>query len=834
MEEEQSSLFTELTKAIITPMMQQYMSIKAAHPNCLLFYRMGDFYELFFQDAIIASQELDIVLTKRGQYEGEDIPMCGVPAHASHYYLQKLIKNGHYVAICEQLESPEEAKKRGYKAVVKRDVVRIITPGTIVEDTLLEARQSNYLCAIAQLNNNMAISWAEISTGEFSVVTTEINSLSTELARIAPQEIIVADKLLLDENIKKIIGGIVRVITPRASNIFDFERNDNRLKQFFKLTFLEGLASFSKIEIIASGALLEYLEHTQKSNLPRLNKPKQVSYKMYMSIDLATRRHLELNNNLQENKKNSLLSVLDKTITAAGGRLIASHLASPLLDTDVINRRLDNVECLLNHSGMRKQIREDLKGLPDLDRSLSRIAAKKASPRDLGAIRDGMNISNQIAQFIRLSANKISDGIKILIEQMGNFDALLAELTNALNINLSANLRDGGFISKGYSNDLDKLCELRDNSHAQIQTLREQYRNITGVPTLKVIKNNIIGYFIEVTPAQISKINQDIFIHKQTLGSAVRYTTKELKQLETELLTCDDRIAQLEIDLFQQLCETILNSAEQISLTALSVANLDLIAALAEIAEKNNYIRPTLDYSNQLKIINGRHPAIENNLGNRCIPNTCDLNTGSNVWLLTGPNMAGKSTFLRQNALICIMAQIGSFVPATTAHIGIVDKLFTRIGAGDNIASGQSTFMIEMLETAYILNNASAKSFVILDEIGRGTSTYDGLAIAWSVIEMIHNEINCRTLFATHYHELTKLESVLTNLKCYTMEVKEWEEQVIFLHSIVAGKADRSYGVHVAELAGMPKAVTQRAYQILGSLSKYDNSVISILPDTLA
>jgi len=825
----QVDLFSEANAGKLTPMMQQYLQIKSEHRDYLLFYRMGDFYELFFDDAEVASQILDIVLTKRGKHQDQDIPMCGVPAHSSEYYLDKLILAGYKVAVCEQLERPEEAKKRGYKSVVRREVTRIITSGTIVEEHLLESRRSNFLASISALDGKFAIAWIEITTGDFFVTLTSQATLIIDLARLLPKEIIIADKLYRDPKITDLLLEFQRIITTRAAIVFDQSRCHSRLLNFYKLKSLDGLGAFTPVEISAAGALVEYLEHTHKSNLPRLNKPKKLGSSSFIAIDASTRRNLEIECSTSGNKKASLLGVIDCTKTPVGSRLLALHISAPLCNPEIINRRLDSVEFFMNNSEMRTQMRTILPGFPDMERALSRIFIRKGSPRDLGLLRDGMALALQIAQTLHNSALELPQLLRMNLKQIGNFFDVLDTLTAALKQEVPPQIKEGGFIKMGYEPRLDALYDIKLNSRERTEALRDKYRIATGTTTLKISVNNVIGYFIDITPGQASKIKDDgFFIHKQTLGSSIRYTTLELKTLEEEILSCDQKIAQIELDIFEELCSKVIGIAEHLSQTAQGIAGIDVASSLAHLALERNYCRARVDDSANFCIEGGRHPIVEHSLKDLFIANSCNFSASEYLWLVTGPNMAGKSTFLRQNALICILAQAGSYVPARAAHIGVVDKLFSRIGAGDDISRGQSTFMVEMVETAAILNNATQRSLVILDEIGRGTATYDGLSIAWAVIENLHNTVKCRTLFATHYHELTDLEPVLPALACYTVEVKEWDGKVIFMHKIIPGKADRSYGVHVAELAGLPESVTIRAGELLTVLQAKEKSSITV------
>lgn len=826
----QVDLFSEANAGKLTPMMQQYLQIKEEHKDYLLFYRMGDFYELFFDDAEIASQVLDIVLTKRGKHQDQDIPMCGVPAHSSEHYLNKLIIAGYKVAVCEQLERPEEAKKRGYKSVVRREVTRIITSGTLVEEHLLESRRANFLAAISALDGKFAVAWIEITTGAFFVTLSSQATLAIDLARLLPKEIIIADKLYREPKIANLLVESQRIITTRAAIVFDQSRCHNRLLHFFNLKSLDGLGAFMPAEISAAGALVEYLEHTHKSNLPRLNKPKKMSSSHFMAIDASTRRNLEIDSSISGNKKASLISVIDYTKTSVGSRLLALHISSPLCNPEIINRRLDSVEFFVNNSELRKQIRIILSAFPDIERALSRIFIRKGSPRDLAMLREGMALALHISETLAFSGIELPQLLRMNLKQIGNFADVFDTLATALMQEVPQQLKEGSFIKTGYEPKLDALYNIKLNSNERTEALRDKYRIATGIINLKISVNNVIGYFIDITPGQANKIKDDhLFTHKQTLGSSVRYTSQELKALEEDILSCDQRITQMEQEIFAALCDKVIGIAEHLSQTAQGVASIDVASSLAELACDMNYCRARVDDSVNFCVEGGRHPIVEQSLKDKFIANTCHFSANEYLWLVTGPNMAGKSTFLRQNALICILAQAGSFVPASSAHIGVVDKLFSRIGAGDDISRGQSTFMVEMVETATILNNATQRSLVILDEIGRGTATYDGLSIAWAVIENLHNAVKCRTLFATHYHELTDLEAALPALACYTVEIKEWDGKVIFMHKIIPGKADRSYGIHVAELAGLPNAVTIRASELLTVLQAKEKASITVM-----
>lgn len=826
-------------KATATPMMQQYLSIKEAHQDCLLFYRMGDFYELFFNDAVIAAEVLDIALTKRGKHETTDIPMCGVPHHSYEPYLQKLIKSGYKVAICEQIETPEEAKKRGYKAVVRREVVRIMTPGTLIEDTLLNAKEPNYLVSLVDVSKQMALAWIDISTGEFRTSNTSKESLLADLTRLNPKEILFPDKLLDASELSTILNEFRSALTPHVSNFFESQRAESRLKHFYGVSTLDAFGEFSRAQLSCCGSLIEYIEITQKGALPRLDAPKNISPNHFMVIDAATRKNLEISTTLSGEKKGSLLSVIDYTITAPGARLLNNYIASPLTDPVAINNRLDCVQWYIENQPLRFQLRDILKTMPDMERALTRIYMQKAGPRDLAIIRDGLKRTNEIKALLQSAITpNTPNQLQNYMHNLDNLNDICELLSSALNEEVGVLARDGGFIKEGYNQGLDETRNMRDNGKNKIQELRENYRTETDIQNLKITQNNVLGYFVEVTPLNAKKIADNKFIHRQTLASAVRYTTEELRELEDQLLNAKDQTQKIELLLFQELSKAVIEKADNIAIAAQSVAAIDVLSSFAQLSEDNNYTRPTIDDSLSFEVFGGRHPVVEANLTGELesdfIANDCNLSIEQRLWLLTGPNMAGKSTFLRQNAIITLLAQTGSYVPAASARIGMVDRIFSRVGASDDLARGRSTFMVEMVETATILNQSTEKSLVILDEIGRGTATYDGLSIAWAVVEHIHNTNQCRAVFATHYHELTLLSKQLKHCTCYTMKVKEWQNEIIFMHEVSHGAADRSYGIHVAKLAGLPNPVLNRANDILHKLQESDtSSIITKLADDL-
>lgn len=818
-----------------TPTMQQFLAIKARHADCLLFYRMGDFYELFFEDAVTASKILDIALTKRGKHNGEDIAMCGVPVHSHDAYLEKLIKSGVKVAICEQLEDPAEAKKRGYKAIIMRDVVRIVTAGTITEENLLDARAANYLASITNnqqlTTNNYTIAWLDISTGEFCLTTASKQLLAMELARIAPRELLICESLSQLEELKDFKA----IFAVQPDSIFDARRAERLLKEVYNVASLEVFGDFSEGEISACGSLLDYVQLTQKSAMPRLDIPKKEAVGTHLLIDAATMRNLEIMQTASGSRKGSLFSVIDETITSAGARLLAMQLSAPQTDIAEINARLNSVQAFLEQSEIRTEIRQLLKQVPDIERSLSRLCLGRGSPRDALAIANGLRVAQKIREIFELNRGNLSEALQKLAPTLGGHELLFEKLFKAISAEAPLLARDGNFINAGYSTVLDELKNLRDQSQKLIINLQQKYIEATGITTLKIRFNNMLGYFIEITQSHHSKIIQE-FIHRQTLANNMRYSTVELSELEQKINNATGNALKTELEIFASLLAEIVAASEGIIKTARALSKVDVSSALAHLAYRQNYTRPVLENSLAFDIQNGRHPVVEASLqksGARFMGNNCNLENSGRLWLLTGPNMAGKSTFLRQNALIAIMAQAGSFVPAELAKIGVIDRLFSRVGAADDLARGQSTFMVEMVETATILLQATAKSLVILDEIGRGTATFDGLSIAWAVVEHLHNSIKCRGLFATHYHELTELTETLSALSCYNMKVKEWKGDLIFLHEVAKGSADRSYGIHVARLAGLPAAVIKRATDILHQLENQQNAtshIVEVLP----
>ena len=823
------------TSANPTPVMAQYLQIKSEHKDYLLFYRMGDFYELFFEDAITASRALDIALTKRGKDKGQDIPMCGVPFHAYESYLAKLIRQGYKVAICEQMEDPQEAKKRGYKAIVKREVVRLVTPGTLTEDPLLDAKKNNFLLTLSKLGDTLGVAWLDISTGDFFLQEIALKGkdeavvLSNLLSKLSPVEILVSDTYLQNPAVFGVLNTCRELLSVLPAARFNSENAAKRLCDVFHVDTLDAFGSFSRAEISAAGVLMDYVETTQKGKMPLISRPQKVTESQVLEIDGATRRSLELIDSLSGDKSSSLLGVIDCTVTGAGGRLLASRIANPLKDVVAINERLDAVEFFATFHNVREDLRQVLKACPDIERAVSRLCLGRGGPRDLSAIKQALGLVPALRNLLlggEAALSGLPDSVRNVAADLGEHTQLVADLQSALKEDLPLLARDGDFIKEGYSAALDEIKRLKTDSHGLIVELQSRYAEATGIPNLKIKFNNVIGYFIEVPSKFAPQMLEDKqFIHRQSVLNASRFTTVELSELEDKIRGASDKALAMELEIFERLVRDIRLASDGILKTAKALARLDVAAALADLAVEKNYCRPIIDDSLSFDIKDGRHPVVEasiNKSGNGTfVGNDCALDENSGrLWLLTGPNMAGKSTFLRQNAIIAVMAQMGSFVPSSYAKIGVIDKIFSRVGASDDLARGRSTFMVEMVETASILNQADERSFVILDEIGRGTATFDGLSIAWAVVEHLHEVNKCRTLFATHYHELTALTSKLPHMTLHCMKIKEFNDEVIFLHEVIDGAADRSYGIHVAKLAGLPKAVLKRAEQVLHHLEK--------------
>lgn len=805
-------------------MMAQYLEVKKANPGALLFYRMGDFYEMFFDDAVAASEALDIALTKRGLHLGEPIPMCGVPVHAAEGYLLTLIRKGFRVAIAEQLEDPAEAKKRGSKAVVARDVVRVVTPGTLTEDALLEARRHNFLAAWSDVRDEGALAWADISTGEFRVMACPLSRLAPELAKLTPRELLVSEAREAD--LSTIAGDLGISMTPRSRGSFDSSGGEKRLCALFSVGSLDAFGQFGRAEISAMGGLVDYLDLTQRGRLPLLRAPQREAAGGTMQIDPATRRNLEIAQALSGGRDGSLIAAVDRTVTAAGARLLDRRLSAPSCDLQVIHGRLEAVRFLVDRPALRDALRDALRRVSDMDRALSRLALDRGGPRDMTAIRAGLRQAKVVQDLLQ-------DPPAILAEtagQLGGHGALIDLLDRALVDEPPLLARDGGFVAPSHDRELDETRALRDEGRGVIARMQADYIAQTGIQSLKIKHNNVLGYFIETTATHAERMLSpplsDTFIHRQTTAGQVRFTTLPLSEIETRILNAAGHALELEKRHFETLRQAILGEAGPIGTAARALAELDLCAAFADLAVAENWCEPKVDNSHAFEVEAGRHPVVERALrrqgGASFVANDCHLSSGDTpaIWLLTGPNMAGKSTFLRQNALIALLAQAGSFVPAARARLGLVSQLFSRVGAADDLARGRSTFMVEMVETAAILNQADDRALVILDEIGRGTATYDGLSIAWATLEHLHEANRCRALFATHYHEMTALAGKLSGVENATVAVKEWEGDVIFLHEVRKGAADRSYGVQVARLAGLPQSVIDRAKHVLEALEK--------------
>jgi DNA mismatch repair protein MutS len=821
-----------------SPVMAQYFEAKARQPDALVFFRMGDFYELFFEDAGKAAAALGITLTARGQHGGAPIPMCGVPVHAAEAYLAKLIRAGFKVAVCEQMENPAEAKKRGSKSVVRRDLVRVVTPGTLTEEGLLDARGANRLAAIAVRGGGAAVASVELSTGEVEVLATGVAGLASALAALGPSEILVPDRLFSDEAVSTALKQAGGFVQPLPQALAEPSASEARLKRLYGVETLDGFGALSPAEVSALGLIAAHLETTQAGRLPALSAPRRAGEADVMAIDPATRTSLEIEKATSGARDGSLLAAIDRTVTAPGARLLAARLARPLLDPAAIDVRLDAVAWFLDHRPQRQKLREALKGLGDMARALSRLALGRGGPRDLGALRDGLAIGEAVTGLFASTRDplieppaEIAEALKALTPglhpELAQFRSLLAE---GLGADLPAQARDGGFVSPGVRPELDQARALRDDSRRVILQLEAQLVADSGV-ALKIRHNAVLGYFVETTakaaePLFAAPLNAT-FIHRQTLANQVRFTTVELAELDAKIAQAAERALAIEIDTFEAWREAAVGVAEPTQAAANAAARLDVAAAGAEWAEDLGASRPVVDRSTAFEAEAGRHPVVEaavRRAGEAFTPNDCRLDGagagGARLSIVTGPNMAGKSTFLRQNALLAVLAQAGCFVPAKRLRLGVVDRLFSRVGAGDDLARGRSTFMAEMVETAAILTQATPRSFVILDEIGRGTATYDGLAIAWACAEALHETNRCRALFATHYHELAVLEQRLAYVANLSLRAKEWNGELIFLHEAGPGPADRSYGVQVAKLAGVPAAVVARARDVLERLER--------------
>ena len=793
-----------------TPMMAQYRRLKEEAGDALLFYRMGDFFELFFEDAKLASACLDIALTRRGADAGEPIPMCGVPAHSADTYLARLIKSGHRVAIAEQIESPAEARKaRGSKALVERAIIRLVTPGTLTEETLLEPASANWLAAIGCAGDEWSIAAADISTGRFELVACRPGELAAELARLSPAEIIAEEP-------------VPGIITSAGRGGFDSIAGERALKSRFGLQTLDGLGTPSRSELAAAGGLLAYLDATQKDAGILLEGPRRIAHSSHMAIDSASRDSLELTRSASGSVAGSLLGEIDRCQTAAGRRLLAEDIAAPLTEAEAIGQRLALVAWFHDDAIRRERVRSELKVMPDFARALARLAAGRGSPRDLALLRDGLAAADQLKRELESQADR-PQLLDTLLPRLGGHVVLVDRLARALVASPPLDVSKGGYIAEGYDCDLDALRDAASNGRRAIAALEARYRDATAIGSLKIRHNAVLGYHVEVSARHADKLMSpdSSFTHRQTLAGVVRFNSPELHQEASRVIEAGTHALAAEAAHAEELIGLAVAAAGQITLTAEAIARIDVAASHAHRAAESGWTIPHLTHQACLEIEAGRHPVVETalrNAGERFIANDLSIGPSDRLWLITGPNMGGKSTFLRQAALIAVLAQAGSFVPAERARIGIVDRLFSRVGASDNLARGRSTFMVEMVETAAILAQASPSSLVILDEIGRGTSTYDGLAIAWAVVEAMHDRVRCRTLFATHYHELTRLAGRLDSLSLHHVRAREWKGDLVLLHEVADGGADRSYGIAVAKLAGLPPAVVSRARSVLARL----------------
>ncbi|WP_456237689.1 DNA mismatch repair protein MutS [Novosphingobium malaysiense] len=798
-----------------TPMMAQYLALREEAADCLLFYRMGDFFELFFDDAKKAAAILDIALTTRGEHNGAPIPMCGVPVHSAESYLARLIKAGCRVAIAEQTETPAEAKKRGgSKALVARDIVRFVTAGTLTEEALLEPRRANVLAAACEVRGIAGIAACDISTGRMELEECPPDRLGAALARLGASEIVVPDgwELAPDDAIS------------RSGHEFSSEGGEERLKGIHGVATLDGFGTFSRPMLAAASGLIAYLDHVGRGALPLLLPPEVRSGEATLAMDEATRASLEILESTQGTRKGSLIDAIDRCVTGAGARQLAEDLAAPLTDRTAIAQRLELVEWLCEDALLREDLRAALRSLPDVGRALGRVVAGRGSPRDLGQLRDGLAGARAIGE--RLAQR---DNLPVLLEallpRLGGHGALVDHFARALVPAPPTERGQGGYIAEGYDAALDELRQTSGNARRAIAALEAKYREETGVAALKIKHNNVLGYFIEVPSRHADKLMEadSGFSHRQTMAGAMRFNALALHEEASRITEAGAHALAAEDTHFEELVAQAIAAKREIAATAAALARIDVSAGQAERAAEGGWTRPDVVEGLSLDIEAGRHPVVEAALagqGERFVANDCRLGTHDRLWLIGGPNMGGKSTFLRQNALIVLLAQAGGFVPAKSARIGMVDRLFSRVGASDNLARGRSTFMVEMVETAAILAQASERSFVILDEVGRGTSTYDGLALAWAVAEAVHETNRCRCLFATHYHELARLAETCEALSLHHVRAREWKGELVLLHELADGPADRSYGLAVARLAGVPPKVVSRAKSVLEKLEK--------------
>ena len=799
-----------------TPMMQQYEKIKSQNDGFLLFYRMGDFYELFGDDAAVAASVLNITLTKRRTSKEEDgVPMCGVPFHAAENYIGKLVANGHKVALCEQTEDPAEAKKkRGSKALVNREVVRLYTSGTLTEDSMLPEKSANHLVAVHTQDDTVALAWLDLSSGVFGVTSTTPAALPAELGRLQPKELLMDEDVFDTLKTQTDFHGHLDAVSHPFGDIFSSRNAERTLKQHLAVSTLDGFGFETPAQIAVCGAIVGYIAQTQKTEQATLPRPQVMRGQSAMHLDPATRTNLELTRTLAGTRKGSLLQTIDQTVTAPGARMLERWLTAPLTDLTAITARQDATAALIDTPQKRDDIRQRLKNLPDMGRALTRLSFGRGGPRDMGAIRQGLSLLPDLLEDIKTlgDAPLLAD----IQKDLSGFENLSKQLADALNDgDLPMLAREGGFIAEGFCAELDKYRNTNNAAFELLQKLEREEAEALGVSSLKVKYNKVWGYYIEITKTHADKA-PDRYIHRQTTTQSQRFTTPELIEIEKDLASAGQRATARELTLYEDLRQLLCAQTESLLTCAAALATLDVLAASAALAAKEKLTRPTMTDSHAFNIEAGRHSVVEKTV-DTFVPNNCAL-SGSDLWLVTGPNMAGKSTFLRQNALLAILAHAGFYVPAKKAEIGLIDRIFTRVGAADDLARGQSTFMVEMVEAANILNNATDKSLVILDEIGRGTATYDGLSIAWACVEHLARHIKCRALFATHYHELTTLEQTFKTVSNHHVAVKEWDEEIVFLHEVRKGSSPRSYGIHVGRLAGLPPSVTARAENILAGL----------------
>ncbi|QFT76110.1 DNA mismatch repair protein MutS [Erythrobacter sp. THAF29] len=804
-----------------TPMMEQYLALKAEAEGSLLFYRMGDFFELFFDDARKAAGILDIALTTRGEHGGEAVPMCGVPVHSAEGYLARLIKAGQRVAIAEQVETPDEAKARAKregkpssKALVKRDIVRFVTAGTLTEEALLNPRSANVLAALAEVRGTIGIASCDISTGAMVLEECTPELLGAELARIGATEVVVPEDWEHGPD----------EATFHARSTFSSDAGAKRLKSVHGVATLDGFGDFSRAMLAAAGGLIAYLDHVGRGSLPLLLPPVVRASASGMAMDEATRASLEILESQQGGRAGSLIATVDRCATGAGSRLLAQDLSAPLLDSDAIEERLALVKFWRDRPIERADLRDTLRALPDIGRALGRIVAGRGSPRDLGQVRDGFAEAGRIHEQLSLEVDRPAL-LETLLPRLVGHGALVDHLSRALIASPPTERANGGFIAEGYDASLDELREISGNARRAIAAMEARYRDETGIASLKIKHNGVLGYFIEVPSRHGDKLMEPDsgFTHRQTMKGAVRFNSLALHEEASRISEAGGHALAAEEAHFEDLIGEVAAAREAIAATAAALARIDVAAGNAERAAEGDWTRPDITDGDELAITKGRHPVVEAALakaGERFVANDCTLDRTDRLWLIGGPNMGGKSTFLRQNALIVLLAQAGCFVPAEAARIGIVDRLFSRVGASDNLARGRSTFMVEMVETAAILSQATTRSFVILDEVGRGTSTYDGLALAWAVVEAVHSRIACRCLFATHYHELSRLADSCEALSLHHVRAREWKGDLVLLHELAEGPADRSYGLAVAKLAGVPDQVVKRASQVLEKLEQ--------------